>query len=342
MVTVDDPGIDPYLFPKRLGDWLGAMGPRYDSPAFREQAAHILGLGLRWQRYNFDFPACCRPAMLEAMVNAATWAVAQGIAPICHFSVTGFDGAILPNGLPTDAGLLVYETKLVPVVTAMIDAGVRVFESHNEWNGPGVHNQPDAQRTATVLGMTHSIVHAIGRERGVDVLCIPGGTASSASSTIWYAQSAYARLITQPLGLGLDASTHHAGAYPYDPHTPTNKTQAWNGFYQTEWVNGVVDTARPGLRTWVTEIPWPTTGPGAHFADEKTAAARAEVDLLIMADWMGHGITGPVLVFHGCPDGTPGFDNSAGFGIRRADGSDKAVCAVLKDFAAAPPLALHP
>lgn len=342
MTTFADPGIDPYLTPAKLGDWLGANGPRYDDPAFRERVTHILGLGLRWQRFNFDFPACCRPAMLTSMVHAVTWAVAQGVAPVALFSVTGFDGAMLSSGLPSDAGLAVYETKLVTVLSALIDAGVRVFESHNEWNGPGVHNQPDASRTAQVLAMTHSIAHSIAEQRGVRVMVLPGGTASSAPSAIWYAQAAYARLCAQPWGLGLDASAHHAGAYPYDPHLPSNKAQAWNGFYQTEWVNAVVDTARPGLRTWVTEIPWPTSGPGPHFADEITAANRAEVDLLVLADWMGHGIAGPVFVYHGCPDGAPGTDTSAGFGIRRPDGSNKAVCSVLVNFAEAPPTALHP
>lgn len=341
MTTFADVGIDPYLEPATLGDWMGANGPRYDDPAFRERVTFIRGLGLRWQRFNLDFPACCRPVSLERMVGAMTWAVAASVAPIALFSVTGFDGHMLTSGLPNDAGLAIYETKLVPVVTALIDAGVRVFESHNEWNGPGVHNQPDSARTARVLAMTHSVVHAVAAQRGVDVMVLPGGTASSAPSSVWFAQSAYARLVADPLGLGLDASAHHAGAYPYDPHTPTNKAQAWNGFYQTEWVNQVVDTQRPGLRTWVTEIPWPTTGPGPHFADEVTAAQRAEVDLLVLADWMNHGIAGPVIVYHGCPDGSPGSDTSAGFGIRRSDGSSKAVCSVLAEFAASA-TTLHP
>lgn len=336
-----DVGIDPYLEPATLGDWLGANGPRYDNPAFREQAGFIRDLGLRWQRFNLDFPACCRPAMLAKMIAAMGQAIAIEVAPIVHFSVTGFDNAIMSNGLPTDVGLAAYESMLVPVIEQFLEVGCRVFESHNEWNGPGVKGSPDVPRTAQVLAMTHSIVHALAEKRGVRAMVLPGGTAT-ASSAPWYAPAAYTKLLATQWGQSFDGSAHHAGAYPYDPHQPGTVSQAWNGFSQVKWVHDVVSTKRPGLRTWVTEIPWPTTGPAPHFETEKIAADRASEDLLILADWQGEGIAGPVLVFHGCPDGTPGFDNTAGFGIRHADGTPKMVCAVLKEFAAAKPLAQHP
>lgn len=331
-----DIGIDPYLAPATLGDWLGANGPRYDDPAFLERIGFVRNLGLRWQRFNCSFGACCRPALLPKMTQAMGQAIAADVAPIVLFSTTGYDGATMSNGLPTDAGLQAYESQLVPVVGAFLDAGVRVFESHNEWNGPGVAGVPDAPRTAQVLAMTHSIVHALAEQRGVRAMVLPGGTASSAPNATWYAPAAYTKLLASQWGQSFDGSAHHAGAYPYDPHAAGVRNQSWNGFYQTQWVHDVVATKRSRLRTWVTEIPWPTTGPGAHFETEAIAASRAEADLLELASMMNAGVAGPVLVYHGCPDGAPGTDTTAGFGIRHADGSPKAVCDVLKAFGEAP------
>lgn len=337
-MTITDVGIDPFYEPANYGDWLGANGPRYDSPAFQEQCEHIRAWGIRWQRFNFDFPACCRPANLAAIVSAVEFAIAHEVAPIALFSITGYDGAILTSGLPSDTGLAHYEAKLLPVVEELVGAGVRVFESHNEWNGPGVRGMVDVPRTAHVLASTHSIVHAVAAQQGGhDVLVLPGGTAA-VSNPAWYAPNAYGALLADPWGLSFDAPAHHAGAYPYDPHTATNQSQPWNGFYQTQWVSDAVSQYRTGAgkRVWVTEIPWPTSGPAAHFPDEKTAAARARVDLLHMIDLAQHGAAGPVLVYHGCPDGAPGTDTTAGFGMRRGDGTDKAVCAVVSEFAALP------
>lgn len=342
-------GTKELFAPATIGDWLGANGPATATvPDWKERVDWILGLGVNIVRLNTHLAWYARPAYLPHCLTMYKYIIDNGGVPlpVMGGSIDGFQN---PGNQTTNEGLAILQQRLIKPFLAMFDAGVRAIEGPNEWDGPGVKGVVDVPRTVEVSRILYETWHVVGEMKNTRVLCIGGGTSTLAPTGVkavsapgafppgttegqLFAPLAWKSFMSLRGGLSFDAPAHHAGAYPFDPHTAENRSKPWNGFWQTATIANDVQKVLPGQRVWVTEIPHPEGAGG--FSTEKAAADRAGQDLMRMVEMMGRGLVGPVLSYHGCRDDDPGHDNSHRNGLRRSNGNEKPTANVWRQYAA--------
>jgi hypothetical protein len=356
--------IEAFYEPQCLGDWLGANGPGTPtSPNAKEETEWIREyLGVRWIRLNTGMEWFTRVDYFPKYLDLVEYATSLGLIVVPSISGAP-DGMRLNDSsasLPSDAGLDALQQTLLAPFEALYDVGLRVVETHNEWDGPGMHGLPvDVPRVVEAHRVVGEAWRNVTNRRGDGrTLLIPGGT-SGASFVVSAAQApgafppgdtegklyprqAYRSFISRRGGQFFDHANHHAGAFPYNPYHADQRQQPYNGLAAVDWIHDEVAAPERGrttpFRVFVTELPWPddVDYDDVSATGEEGAACRARADLIFLLERMSRGIAGPTMVYHGCRDGVSGHDAAHLFGMRREDGSAKPTAEVVKRYAALP------
>jgi hypothetical protein len=334
------------LKPTKCGDWLGMFGPLVDSPTFTADINYIAGLGASLVRLLVPMDkltAASQTYRNQYILPAITGCLNAGLLPMAVIT-GGPSGYTIASGstggtLVSDAGLNILDTLILVGLEDMFKAGMRIIESQNEWDGPGVSIPAniDPPRFVETHRLLYEMWHALGSKYGQTVIGITGGTSVAAFTYLgspFYPLVAAQTFVQQRGCTALDGYGHHPYCFGSNPWASANETQVWNGCTKTTAIASVIQARRPHIRVWLTEVSWPDDV-GA-IGTESAAYARCAEDLQMFRYWQELGIAGPVFAFHSQKDGTAGFDNSHNFGIRRSTGVDKPTAGVIRDFAAQP------